>query len=105
MTVYVDNFRTPATVGRIRGRWSHLTADTQDELHAFAARLGMDRKWFQEQCKTRCAPEGQPCPHWHYDVVDAGRTAAIALGAKAINLREMGALISARRAAAKVGQR
>lgn len=104
MTVYVDNYRVPATVGRIRARWSHLTADTPDELHAFAARLGMRRDWFQEQCKTKCAPEGQPCPHWHYDVVDARRTEAIALGAKAINLREMGALISARRDAAKQAQ-
>ena len=98
MTVYVDNFRVPATVGRVRGRWSHLTADTVEELHAFAASIGMQRSWFQERCKTRCAPEGQPCPHWHYDVVDARRTAAIAAGAQAVDLRQMGEIIRARRA-------
>ncbi len=101
MTVYVDNFRAPATVGRIRGRWSHLTADTVEELHEFAARLGQRREWFQARCKRPCASAGQPCPHWHYDVVDRKRTEAIALGAKPIGLREMGALISARRAAAR----
>lgn len=32
MTVYVDDMRRPATVGRISARWSHLTADTREEL-------------------------------------------------------------------------
>lgn len=94
MTVYVDNFRAPARVGSISGRWSHLTADTPEELHEFAARIGMRREWFQERCKFGgCAP----CPHWHYDVVDFRRKLAIAAGAKSIDIREMGALISARR--------
>ncbi|GAA0550055.1 hypothetical protein GCM10010172_35150 [Paractinoplanes ferrugineus] len=98
MTVYVDNFRAPATVGRIRGRWSHLTADSPDELHAFAARLGHRRDWFQARCKyARCPTVDGVCAHFHYDVVDRNRTAAIALGAVPIDLREMGALVSARR--------
>lgn len=98
MTVYVDNFRAPATVGRIRGRWSHLTADTPDELHEFAARLGHRREWFQAKCKHGACPTiDGVCAHFHYDVVDNRRTAAIALGATPIDLREMGALISARR--------
>jgi hypothetical protein len=100
MAVYVDNFRTPARVGGIRGRWSHLTADTTDELHAFAATIGLQRDWYQESCKTRCAPVGKPCPHWHYDVTDSKRGEAIAAGAKAIDIREMGAITSARRALA-----
>jgi len=96
MTVYVDNFRAAATVGRLRARWSHLTADTPDELHAFAQRIGLQRSWFQGQCKHgRC----EPCPHWHYDVTDTKRQAAIDAGAEAIDLRAMGALMSARRAA------
>ena len=99
MTVYVDNARIPAKVGDIRGRWSHLTADTQDELHAFAERLRLRRAWFQERCKKRCAPEGQPCPHWHYDVTEPVRERAVNFGAEPIDLRKLGALISARRAA------
>lgn len=98
MTVYVDNYRRPATVGRIRARWSHLTADTPEELHAFAARLGHRREWFQARCKhASCPVRDGVCAHFHYDVVDARRDAAIALGAKAIDIRELGAIVSARR--------
>lgn len=98
MTVYVDNARILATVGRTRGRWSHLTADTEDELHTFAAQLGLLRAWYQ-RCKTRCGPVGAPCVHWHYDVTDPVRARAVALGAVQIDMGELGALITARRAA------
>lgn len=98
MIVYVDNFRARATVGRIRGRWSHLTADTPEELHQFAEKIGHKRAWFQAKCKHGACPTiNGICAHFHYDVVDSRRTAAIAAGAKAIDLREMGALVSARR--------
>jgi Protein of unknown function (DUF4031) len=98
MTVYVDNFRAPATVGRIRGRWSHLTADTVEELHAFADQLNMPSSWFQATCKaTRCPTAGGVCAHFHYDVVDSKRARAIELGAAPIDIREMGALTSERR--------
>ena len=97
MTVYIDNARIPATVGRIRGRWSHLTADTQDELHAFAARLGLKRSWFQIGCKSGL-DTAETCVHWHYDVVDRVRARALELGAQPIDLRGFGALIAARRA-------
>jgi hypothetical protein len=37
MIVYLDDFRVPW-----RGEtWSHLIADTVEELHGFAARLGL----------------------------------------------------------------
>lgn len=103
MTVYVDNARIPARAGRTTARWSHLTADTPDELHAFAARFGMRRVWYRQQCKRPCAPEGQSCPHWHYDVTDARRADAVRLGAVEIDLSQMGDLIRARRAAARQG--
>jgi hypothetical protein len=93
MTVYVDNARIPARVGRINGRWSHLTADTKDELHAFAARIGLRRAWFQDK------PDrfGGPGVHWHYDVTDTRRAAAIAAGAQAIDLHQIGEIIRTRR--------
>jgi hypothetical protein len=97
VTVYVDDYRMPARVGRISARWSHLTADTPDELHEFAARLGQRRSWFQDRCKRPCSPAGQPCPHFHYDVVDAKRTLALRLGAVPITYRQMGQLCAARR--------
>ncbi|TWI05974.1 uncharacterized protein DUF4031 [Luteimonas cucumeris] len=70
MTVYVDD-----AVTLWRGqRWAHLMADTLAELHAFAARLGLPRRAFQD--KTSGA---------HYDVNAALREQAIALGAVAIS--------------------
>ena len=70
MAVYVDD-----AVTLWRGeRWAHLMADTLDELHAFAARLGIPRRAFQD--KTSGA---------HYDVTAPLRERAIALGAVAIS--------------------
>ena len=70
MTVYVDD-----AVTLWRGqRWAHLMADTLEELHAFAARLGIPRRAFQD--KTSGA---------HYDVTAPLREQAIALGAMAIS--------------------
>lgn len=87
MTVYVDDFRAPATVGRLKARWSHLTADNRDELHTFAGRIGLKRAWFQDKGDGR----------WHYDVTDTLRDKAIAAGAQSIGLREMGTFVSTRR--------
>jgi hypothetical protein len=96
MAVYVDNARIPANVGDVRGRWSHLTADTTEELGEFAARIGLRAVWFQT-CKRACAPAG--CVHWHYDVTDSKRAEAITAGAKVIDIREWGAICAGRRAA------
>lgn len=96
MTVYVDNAGIPATVGRRTGRWSHLTADTPDELQAFAARLGLRADWWQT-CKRPCGRG--PCVHWHFDVTAAKRAEAVRLGAVEIDIRQLGELITARRQA------
>jgi len=98
VTVYVDNYRCPTTIGRLHGRWSHLTADTPTELQTFAARIGLRQAWFQARCRyaTCPAPDGV-CVHFHYDVVDSMRTRAIQAGAVAIDIRDFGALITARR--------
>jgi len=82
MTVYVDDARIPARVGRITGRWSHLTADTKPELHAFAARLGLRRAWFQDK----------PYGAWHYDITESKRRRAVALGAVEVPWRDFGAV-------------
>lgn len=70
MAVYVDD---AVTLWRGR-RWAHLMADTLDELHAFAALLGMPRHAFQD--KTSGA---------HYDVTVELRERAIELGAVPIS--------------------
>lgn len=82
MTVYVDDFRVPATVGRISGRWSHLVTDGDlEELHEFAQSIGLRRSWFQGPPRHR-----RP----HYDVTEGKRQQAIRAGATAITWRELG---------------
>jgi hypothetical protein len=80
MAVYVDDASIPAEVRngpRVHNsRWSHLTADTADELHAFAQRLGLRREWFQD---------GR---HPHYDVTEGKRHRALQLGAQPNTWRE-----------------
>ena len=56
-------------------RWAHLVSDeSYDELHAFADRLGIPRRAFQGD---------------HYDVPTWVRDEAIALGATAVDSREL----------------
>src|SRR3954447_1750989 len=56
-------------------RWAHLVSDeSYDELHAFAARLGVPRRAFQGD---------------HYDVPSDLRETAIELGALAVGSREL----------------
>ncbi len=68
MAVYVDN-----AIWRFAGRrWCHMLADDTDELHGFAAKLGITRFSYQGPPKTT-AP--------HYDLTGFERSRAIALGA------------------------
>ena len=92
VSVYVDN---AFAVGDW-GRWSgggHLQADTVEELHAFAERLGLRREWFQ------CKP-GRP-ENDHYDIGRRGRERALELGAideeRAAGTRRRQAIRRARR--------
>lgn len=87
MTVYVDDFRVPWR----NDRWSHLIADTPEELHAFAARLGLQRRQFHHK-------PGRPWKD-HYDVPEAKRRQAIGLGAKPIPSAEAARIRRARRPA------
>jgi len=73
--VYVDDARIPW-----RGlRWSHLVADTAEELHRAATELGLRREWAQDKGRTL-----------HYDLPDELRARAIELGvATPITWREL----------------
>jgi len=95
VTVYVDDWRQLATVGPVTARWSHLTADTTEELHCFAAELGMRRSWFQ----------GHPHDPLrdHYDVTDRLRDEAVARGAVAVTWRQAARARRLRRHLAGVG--
>lgn len=73
MTVYVDH--PQHLLGRMK--MSHMLADSLDELHAMADRIGLKREWFQ----TRSTP--------HYDVCKAKRALAIKHGAVEIDRRQV----------------
>lgn len=74
MAVYVD-----APHWRRWGlRWCHLVADSLDELHAFAARLGLPRLAFQQPPQTRFP---------HYDLAPWRRRRALSLGAVPVDRR------------------
>lgn len=74
MTVYVDNERI-SWKGKL---WCHLVANSLDELHGFAARLGLKRAWFQDNAS-----------YPHYDVTTLVRERALALGALPARKRQM----------------
>ena len=79
MSVYVDDAFVRGEWGRWRGG-GHLQADSAAELHDFAQRLGIDRRWFQTK-------PGRP-EHDHYDLNAAKRAEAIALGAVSLGWRD-----------------
>lgn len=88
MAVYVDDMRRPARVGRVTARWSHLFADTSEELEAFARRLGLRPEWVQHQRTHR----------EHYDLTESKRALALRLGAQPISyLRDVPGFLEARR--------
>jgi Protein of unknown function (DUF4031) len=102
VAVYIDNANIPARVvnGRVvhDSRWSHLFADTQAELHEFAAKLCLRRSHFQPGRPRR---DGSPSPHWHYDLTADKRAQAIRLGAQPVTARESIEIIAAREARAE----
>ena len=77
MTVRVDELKVwpHARHACFKRGSAHLTADTLEELHAFAARLGLRRAWFQ--------PRSWP----HYDLSPAKHVQALALGAVLVPAR------------------
>jgi hypothetical protein len=91
MSVYVDD---AFVEGDYWGPWKgggHMQADTLQELHEMADRLGLRRSWLQSK-------PGRP---WrdHYDLTSGKRELAITLGAIPVTWREAAKRnIAARRA-------
>lgn len=69
MPVYVDR----AFIGFGRMSMSHMIADTPDELHAMADKIGVARRYYQAPPKAS---------FWHYDVSKGKRDLAIGYGAE-----------------------
>ncbi len=90
MTVYVDDMR--AQFGRMV--MCHMLADSDEELHAMADRIGVARRWWQSPERTSGS---------HYDIALSKRAAAVAAGAVEITWRQAGAMNMRRRATGELG--
>jgi hypothetical protein len=86
MAVYVDDMRAP--FGRMV--LCHMLADSDEELHAMADKIGVARKWHQKPGTT----------HSHYDIALSKRKLAIHFGAKEINRSQVAQILKLKREAA-----
>ncbi|MCD6392439.1 MAG: DUF4031 domain-containing protein [Planctomycetes bacterium] len=87
MSVYVDPLQ--ASVLKVNWRYPqgcHLIADSDDELHAFATRLGLKLGWFQDKSTMP-----------HYDLTPNKRKQAVRLGAVELTLHQMAERIRSHR--------
>lgn len=77
MSVYIDKLKTP-----YRGMlMSHMLADSVEELHEMADRIGLKRSWFQSDRTP------------HYDICQAKKKLALKLGAIEVDRRKVVELI------------
>jgi hypothetical protein len=84
MTVYVDRMQAP-----FKGMlMCHMIADSEQELHAMAAAIGMQRKSYQGD---------------HYDVPMHMKELAIRMGAREIGMRQLAAMVFLWRAGQPMG--
>lgn len=84
MAVYVDD-----AANAYRGMvMCHMLADTDQELHAMAARIGVERRHHQKA----------GTPHSHYDICRTKRALAVKAGAIEINRRKVAQILAAKRA-------
>lgn len=72
--VYVDTLRTYKS-----GKWCHMIADSDDELHAFANKIGLKREWWQPK-------------NSHYDLRPGVRDIAVKFGAKELSIKDLARL-------------
>lgn len=90
MTVYVDDMR--ATFSRMV--MCHMIADTDEELHAMAERIGVARGWWQSPKRTSGS---------HYDIALNKRALAVRHGAVEITWKQAGAMNARRRVTGSLG--
>jgi hypothetical protein len=91
MPVYVDNMR--AAFGRMI--MCHMLADTDEELHAMADRIGVARKWHQKPGTYKS----------HYDIALSKRKLAVHFGAIEIDRAQVGEILKRKREAMRPKKR
>ncbi len=90
MTVYVDDMRAP--FGNLI--MCHMLADTDEELHAMADTIGVQRKWWQSPEKASGS---------HYDIALSKRALAVRAGAVEITWRQASAMNLRRKVTGELG--
>lgn len=74
MAIYVDSLQRWSS-----GQWCHMATDGDlSELHAMAARIGLNRDWFQDHKRVP-----------HYDLRPSKRLLAVTSGAVEIDAIEL----------------
>lgn len=76
MPVYIDNYNASYQ----RMIMCHMIADTEEELHAMAKKIGIARKWHQ------APPEHK---YSHYDICLSKKKQALRLGAIEVSTRRL----------------
>ena len=93
--VYVDDMYLYPMGQFSRMKMSHMIADSDEELHAMAAHIGVARRWWQSPKKTSGS---------HYDIAISKRAQAIAAGAVPITMRQLAAMNQRRRVTGELGR-
>lgn len=94
MAVYVDDMYLDP-MGQFRGmKMSHMLADSDEELHAMATRIGVQRRHWQSPQKTSGS---------HYDIALSKRALAVAAGAIEITMRQAASMNARRRVTGELG--
>tara|TARA_B100000700_G_scaffold230615_1_gene255042 strand:- start:14884 stop:15201 length:318 start_codon:yes stop_codon:yes gene_type:complete len=74
MAVYVDNYKAKFK----NYIMCHMIADSEEELHSFAIKLGLKTSWYQNKTK-----------HKHYDISQSVKQKAIELGAMEVSAKTL----------------
>ena len=90
MTVYVDDMK----VAFGRTVMCHMLADTDEELHSMAERIGVQRKWWQSPAKISDS---------HNDIALGKCTLAVKAGAVEISWLQASAMNLRRRITGRLG--
>lgn len=67
----IENAQARRLAAKNNGQWSHMIADTEEELIAFAVKIGLRREWIQHP----------GTPRVHFDLTPGRRVAAVKRGA------------------------
>lgn len=83
MAVFVDTMRAPFQ----RMIMCHMFADTDEELHAMAAKIGVARKWHQRPASQ--GGQGMNASWSHYDICLSKKKKAMQFGAQEIEYKDL----------------